>query len=72
MSDEWGEQVDDDASRVDGADVDDTGASDHDGLLSRVRVIDDQPLEHRAEAYGQLYDELRTQLEGSDSPRFSA
>lgn len=62
MSDEWGEQGDDDAS----------APSDHDGLVSRVRVIDDQPLGDRAEAYGQLVEELRTQLEGSDSPRFSA
>lgn len=43
-----------------------------DGLVSRVNLIDQQPLEQRAAAYSQLVDELRTMLEGSDSPRTSA
>lgn len=33
------------------------------GLLSRLAVIEDQPLEDRAAAFGQLYDGLRQQLE---------
>ena len=41
-------------------------------LLSRVHRIDEQPLEERAAAYGELVDELRATLEGSDSPRTSA
>jgi hypothetical protein len=39
-------------------------------LLSRLRLIEDQPLESRAAAFGQVYDELQTVLEGADvSPR---
>ncbi|TPW74890.1 hypothetical protein [Schumannella soli] len=40
-----------------------------DGLLSRLRVIEDQPLESRAAALTQIHDELRTRLEASDTPR---
>ncbi len=35
------------------------GDADVDALLSRLRVIEDQPLEERAEAFTQLHDELR-------------
>ena len=38
-------------------------------LLSRLRVIEDQPLEARAEALAQLHDELRAQLEAGDAAR---
>lgn len=38
-------------------------------LLSRLRVIEDQPLEDRAAALAQLHDELRTRLESGDTPR---
>lgn len=47
----------------DGTDTDET-----DALLSRLRVIEDQPLESRAEAFSQLYDELQARLEGGDTP----
>jgi len=40
-----------------------------DGLLSRLTVIEDQPLEARAAAYAQLHDELQGRLEGGDQPR---
>ncbi|MBD8103241.1 hypothetical protein [Plantibacter sp. CFBP 8775] len=43
-----------------------------DGLVSRVHLIDEQPLEERAAAYSQLVDELRATLEGSDSLKTSA
>lgn len=43
-----------------------------DGLLSRLRVIEDQPLEQRATAYAQLHDQLRDRLEGGDAPRARA
>ncbi len=46
----------------------DEQASDTDALLSRVKVIEDQPLDSRAEAFAQLHDELRATLEGGDSP----
>ena len=39
-----------------------------DALLSRLRVIEDQPLETRAEAFTHLHDELRQRLEGGDRP----
>ncbi len=32
-------------------------------LVTRLRVIEDQPLETRAEALAQLHDELRSMLE---------
>lgn len=38
----------------------------HEALLSRLALIDDRPLSDRAEAYRQLHDELRQQLEASD------
>jgi hypothetical protein len=38
-------------------------------LLSRLRVIEDQPLETRAESLAQLHDELRAQLEAGDPAR---
>ncbi len=50
-------------SERDGAERDD-----HDGLVSRLRVIEDQPLESRADAFGQLYSELRAVLDGPDQP----
>lgn len=40
-----------------------------DALLSRLRVIEDQPLETRAEALAHVHDELRTRLESGDAPR---
>jgi len=42
---------------------------DEDGLVSRLRVIEDQPLAHRADAYGHVHDELRGILEGGDVQR---
>jgi hypothetical protein len=41
-------------------------------LLSRLRVIEDQPLESRAEALAQVHDELRAQLEAGDATRSHA
>jgi hypothetical protein len=35
-----------------------------DGLISRLTVIDGQPLDQRAIAFAQLHDELRSVLEG--------
>lgn len=40
-----------------------------DGLVSRLTLIEDQPLESRAVAYAQLHDGLRERLEGGDVPR---
>ena len=40
---------------------------DSSALLSRLKVIEDQPLETRAEHLAQIYDELRAKLEAGDS-----
>lgn len=41
------------------------GADDASALLSRLRVIEDQPLESRAAAFAQIHDRLQATLEGS-------
>ena len=43
-----------------------------DALLSRLRLIEDQPLADRAEALAQVHEELRTRLEAGDAPRSHA
>ena len=54
----------DSAGHADRADAEDAELDSPDeGLLSRLAVIEDQPLEDRASAFGQLYDGLRQQLE---------
>lgn len=40
----------------------------NEGLMSTLSVVEDQPLDQRAEGYAQLYDALRAQLEGGDLP----
>ena len=37
-------------------------------LMSRLRVIEDQPLDLRAGAFVQIHDRLRSTLEGGDAP----
>ncbi len=49
--------------------VDAVEVSFDDALVSRLTVIEDQPLETRAAAYAQLHDELQGRLEGGDLPR---
>lgn len=46
-----------------------SGPSDGEGdaLLSRLKVIEDQPLETRAEHLAQVYEELRATLESGDA-----
>lgn len=46
--------------------VSDNNPADTDALLSRLRVIEDQPLDSRAAAFAQLHDELQSRLEGGD------
>ncbi|WP_440710823.1 hypothetical protein [Herbiconiux sp. YIM B11900] len=38
-----------------------------DALVSRLRVIQEQPLDQRATAYAQVHDELKARLEGGDA-----
>ena len=40
-----------------------------DALLSRVLLIEDQPLDERADAYARVHAELHAHLEGSDERR---
>ncbi|NEN07581.1 hypothetical protein G3T36_17115 [Diaminobutyricibacter tongyongensis] len=48
---------------------DETPTAIDDALMPRLRVIEDQPLSTRAEAYAQVHDELQKLLEGGDVPR---
>jgi len=49
--------------------VSDEGQSDEsNALLSRLRLIEDQPLDTRAAAFTQVHDRLQARLEGSDTP----
>jgi hypothetical protein len=46
------------------------GDGPEDGLLPRLRLIEDQPLDQRSVAYAQIYEGLQTALEGGgSSPR---
>jgi hypothetical protein len=40
-----------------------------DALLSRLRLIEDQPLDQRAPAFAQIHDRLQSILEGGDAPQ---
>lgn len=44
-----------------------TPATETDALLSRLKLIEDQPLDSRAEAFTQLHLELQHRLEAGDS-----
>ena len=41
-------------------------SGDTSALLSRLKLIEDQPLEQRAAAFAQVHEELQATLEGSD------
>lgn len=45
-----------------------TAETTDDALLSRLRLIEDQPLDARAASFAQVHDELRARLEGGDAP----
>lgn len=50
--------------------ADDYEANDqNEALLSRLSLIEDQPLDERAAAFTQVHDQLRSALEGGDSHR---
>jgi hypothetical protein len=42
-------------------------SDDTNALLSRLRVIEDQPLESRAVAFAQIHDELQSRLDTGDA-----
>lgn len=60
----------DEPSAAEGATAAAEPRSESDALLSRLRLIEDQPLESRAAAFTQLHDELQHRLEGGDSSGF--
>jgi hypothetical protein len=41
--------------------------SDTNALLSRLRLIEDQPLESRALAFAQIHEELQSRLDSGDT-----
>ena len=45
----------------------DTGAEESNALVSRLRLIEDQPLETRAIAFAQIHEELQSRLDSGDS-----
>ncbi len=53
---------------IEGQDAADVTSAD-DGLLPKLRLIEDQPLADRADAFTQIHDQLKSQLEGGDAPQ---
>ncbi len=51
---------------------DERAGDETDALLSRLRVIEDQPLETRAASFAQINDELQARLEIGDTPHPNA
>jgi hypothetical protein len=49
------------------SDADDRRDEEADALLSRLRLIEDQPIGERAAAYSQIHDGLQSILEGGDA-----
>ena len=49
--------------------TDGVGTHETDALLSRLRLIEDQPLDTRAEAYAHVHEQLQSELEGGDTHR---
>jgi hypothetical protein len=43
------------------------GPSENNTLVSRLRVIEDQPLESRAVAFAQIHEELQARLDSGDA-----
>jgi hypothetical protein len=57
-------------SDADNSGSENTAAAPHDepsALMTRLRVIEDQPLAARAESLAQLHEELRSALEAGDA-----
>jgi hypothetical protein len=49
------------------SEVDAAGAGETNALLSRLRLIEDQPLESRAVAFAQIHEELQSRLDSGDA-----
>ena len=55
------------SDHVNGVAESEAGFDDTDALMSRLRVIEDQPLDERASAFAHIHEELRRGLESSDT-----
>ena len=53
-------------SMTDSIDMEEGPVADAEALLDRIRLIEDQPLEQRADAFAQLHAQLQAALEGAD------
>jgi hypothetical protein len=51
----------------DGGDENRDSSEETNALLSRLRLIEDQPLEARAVAFAQIHEELQSRLDGGDA-----
>lgn len=47
--------------------ADENSSGESDALMSRLRLIEDQPLESRAGAFSQIHQELQDKLESGDA-----
>jgi hypothetical protein len=54
---------------ADATDADAAGTGADDALLSRLRLIEERPLDERADAYTRIHGELAEVLEGRDDQR---
>lgn len=52
--------------------LNDSSDEESSALLTRLRIIEDQPLDTRAEALAHVHDELHAQLESGDAGRTHA
>jgi hypothetical protein len=52
----------------DNAETRSSAAEPEDALVSRLALIEEQPLDTRADAYAHLHEQLRARLEGGDQP----
>lgn len=48
------------------------GSEERSALISRLHLIEDQPLQTRAAAFAGIHDNLRAILEGGDAPEHHA
>jgi hypothetical protein len=55
------------ASDAAGSPAPDAESGESNALLSRLRLIEDQPLESRAHAFAQIHEELQSRLDSPDT-----
>jgi hypothetical protein len=67
MSDETGTSGAVGEAGTSGEETETVSTHETDALLSRLRVIEDQPLATRADAYAHVHEQLQAELEGGDT-----